>query len=330
MKATGVSVVICCYNSAKIIGDTLACFQKQLGDVSFEILLIDNNSTDGTAQIAHNLWNNHPIASLKIIHEPKPGQMHARNTGIQHAQYQVISFIDDDNHVPANWVLFVTKSFENPAVGILGVKTVLKANYPLPSWFQKHGHSYALGDLYQSAWANITNHALVYGAGMCVRTQVYESLNAAGWKSIIQGRTGTDQTSGDDSEICLAARLAGYQIYYSNAISIDHCIAQNRISEQKLFDLTRAFGQADVNLLPYNLAWKTQSNALRKKWWINYIGKKISLIKHTILYYLGKTESIDYQLIKTRINAFCEKIYTDRKAFTANVHNVALLKERYK
>ncbi len=72
--------------------------------------MVDNNSTDGTAAIAASF----PFVTL--LHEPRQGVVHARNTGFDAACGTVIGRIDADTVVPADWVATVQKIFAGPDV----------------------------------------------------------------------------------------------------------------------------------------------------------------------------------------------------------------------
>ena len=97
---TGISIIICCYNSAKRLPETLAHLANQQvdGGVRWELILVNNNSTDETEVVAQNLWGalGSP-APLKIFEEPLPGLSYARNNGMKKAIYEVFLFCDDDN-----------------------------------------------------------------------------------------------------------------------------------------------------------------------------------------------------------------------------------------
>jgi glycosyltransferase involved in cell wall biosynthesis len=75
MKQPGVSVIICCYNSAALLPQTLEHLanQQTAGEISWEIIIVNNNSTDNTAEIAENIWQglNRPIP-FRVVHQPEP------------------------------------------------------------------------------------------------------------------------------------------------------------------------------------------------------------------------------------------------------------------
>src|ERR1700679_3060772 len=95
----GISVIICCYNSAKRLTQTLDHIFRQKNLVfDWEVIVVDNASTDSTSLIAEQLLS----ASLhkdkfKIVFEVTPGLIFARKKGVSVAQFDRLLFCDDDN-----------------------------------------------------------------------------------------------------------------------------------------------------------------------------------------------------------------------------------------
>jgi glycosyltransferase involved in cell wall biosynthesis len=281
----GISIIVCCYNSEHSIEPTINALNAIVipDGAHVELLLVNNNCTDQTIIISKKLWeNNYP---MHIVNEAKPGLYHARQAGLAAAKYSIISFIDDDNHVPVNWVSFLIDKFKDPSIGIIGVKTSLTASFTPPTWFNTFKEAYACADLYKSNWQDVTADALVFGAGMSMRAEIYHKLKEKNWQATLTGRIGTIQAAGDDSEICLATRQLGYKIYYTNQVSIGHAICENRLTEEKLLAMYQGFGVADAGLVAYNYYWLKKNNTMSLVWklrkfrWFNILGKLISNAK---------------------------------------------------
>ena len=144
----GVSVVICCHNSAERLPDTLRHIAaQQVSDgVAWEVIVVDNASTDNTKYVANDHWAVNPIAPFQVVHEPILGVSHARATGLAKPRFEYVSFIDDDNWVSSDWVQHVFEIVDaNTSVAALGGRSSVVTDGQLPVWFERFAGNYAIG-----------------------------------------------------------------------------------------------------------------------------------------------------------------------------------------
>lgn len=99
-----ISVILCTWNNSSRLNSTLSYFQKIKvpSDLSWELILVDNNSQDDTADVAKKF---EPALPLKYVFEPVQGLSKARNTGIGHANGQYVLFTDDDVIPCDDWLV---------------------------------------------------------------------------------------------------------------------------------------------------------------------------------------------------------------------------------
>jgi glycosyltransferase involved in cell wall biosynthesis len=111
------SVIIPAYNEQNLISDCLDSVLNQTADPdSYEIVVIDNNSTDRTAVIARN-------KGVRVEKEPQKGYVHAIQKGVDVSEGEILAFMDADCRAPANWVLKILRNFEEtPEIVALGGK----------------------------------------------------------------------------------------------------------------------------------------------------------------------------------------------------------------
>src|SRR5215467_13475864 len=107
-----ISVIVCTHNRSASLCKTLSSFLQAIpGRLSWELLVIDNDSTDDTRQVTRDF-----IAASKLnvryVFEGKRGLSEARNRGIREAQGEVLTFIDDDVHVSTNYLQEVKNAFD--------------------------------------------------------------------------------------------------------------------------------------------------------------------------------------------------------------------------
>jgi glycosyltransferase involved in cell wall biosynthesis len=239
----GVSVIICCYNSAETIGITLQHLQKQQKvNVLWEVILIDNNCTDDTIDEALTVWGNHPV-KLRVVKEERAGLIYAREAGIRSALYDYLIFCDDDNWLCEFYIQTVFELFEtNPQTGAIGGQStiVVQKDETIPTWFKSEENAYAVGkQALQSG--DITDRHYLWGAGLAIRKQIAENCFDDQFPFLLTGRKGEKNTAGDDTEICNRIILMGYHLLYDERLHYKHFIPAVRLTEEYLNQMKKGF-----------------------------------------------------------------------------------------
>src|SRR5688500_10433784 len=132
-----VSVILSTYNRADLLPRALEALLAQLPDSpTYEILVVDNNSTDETAEIIESFCERSPV--VQHLFEARQGVSYAHNTGVRHAQSDILAFTDDDL-IPANdWVRSVKRAFDlNPDIDFLGGRVLALWNEAPSGWLTR-------------------------------------------------------------------------------------------------------------------------------------------------------------------------------------------------
>jgi glycosyltransferase involved in cell wall biosynthesis len=108
-----ISVVIAAYNEEKSIGATLESLCRQSCREPFEVIVVDNNSTDATTAVARSFSDR---LQLRVIPEPIKGRGAARHTGFTAARGEIIFSLDADAVTPPNWLESFVAKFDSPRV----------------------------------------------------------------------------------------------------------------------------------------------------------------------------------------------------------------------
>jgi len=140
-KEPSISVIICTYNRDKFIGEALNCLAKQtLPAGNFEIIVVDNRSTDNTASIAKKFIADHPELQARYVMEPNKGLSFARNRGIQEARASIVTYIDDDAEVTPHFLESIVSFLQaNSSVVGVGGKVIPKySESGEPKWISKY------------------------------------------------------------------------------------------------------------------------------------------------------------------------------------------------
>ncbi len=251
----GISLILCCHNSAKRLPKTLKhiAAQRFTKSLPWEVIVINNNSTDSTKQTAQDIWIAlESPAPLNVFDETKTGLSFAREKGIQVAKYNILLWCDDDNWLCDTYVETAYDVMNtNLGIGALGGWCEAVFELEKPEWFDAQAKYFAVSKQGRQS-GDITNKkGCVYGAGMVVRKLHAKQLQALGFKQVLQGRTGKKLSSGEDTEYCYALRLLGYKIWYDERLYFQHFMASERLNLNYVSRIREAMVRSNFTLWAY-------------------------------------------------------------------------------
>jgi glucosyl-dolichyl phosphate glucuronosyltransferase len=102
----------------------------------FEVLVVDNGSSDRTPEIVRQFMDLHPELVLRFIVEKEPGLLSGRHRGVREAIGDILAFIDDDTLVDPGWLRAIDAGFSNSEVIIVGGPSLPKYQSPPPPWLE--------------------------------------------------------------------------------------------------------------------------------------------------------------------------------------------------
>jgi glycosyltransferase involved in cell wall biosynthesis len=239
----------------------------------WEVLLINNSSTDGTAEIARSCWQNGP-APLSIIDEPRLGMRYARERGLAEAKYGFLGYVDDDNWVAHDWVRTAYDVFSSDSnLGAVGSIRTPACEVSPPAWFPNRHSLYAV--LTDDDLEHI-REPLEYipGAGLCVRKTAWENLIQNGFRSQLTGSVGKKLQGGEDVELTRALRLSGWKLRIEKRLRLQHFMPGHRLQWTYLRSLQRNYGVSDVLLDAYSKHSFSLGPGFRRwlsdRWWYQF------------------------------------------------------------
>jgi glycosyltransferase involved in cell wall biosynthesis len=227
-----VSIIICCYNSASRLTQTLEHLAKQkLSGLKCELLLVDNNCSDSTVELATSVWAENEIPFLlRIVEESNPGLSNARKAGVVASAGEVIIFCDDDNWLSENYLreAYNLIKSDKSIFGVCGFCDPVSDIY-LPKWFEEYSEIYACG-LPQIKDNESKELITLRGAAMALNGDVIRDLYFAGMIHFNSGRKGKSLASGEDDEISFWLRTLGGKILYSENLKLQHFMEESRLN----------------------------------------------------------------------------------------------------
>ena len=245
------TLLVCTHNRTRLLERSLRNLTEQrVGpSVRWEVLVVDNGSPDGTRDVVANVGSEGRLPGLRYVFEPRLGVSHARRRGILVARGELIAFVDDDCLPEPNWIEEVLRfAALHPEAGAFGGRNQILWETPPPWLAELYGESLGrqeLGD--QALRMPVTAWRMPVGAGLVVRR---EAVWASGWleRGVLRGRHPRSLGCGEDTEIALYIRHAGWDVWYAPALRLRHVIPRHRTTLAHLRGIHRGFGRAEVYL----------------------------------------------------------------------------------
>lgn len=239
------TVAIPTYNGENRLPDVLERLREQINtqNFSWEILVVDNNSTDGTAQIVDD-YQARWVADfpLRYCLEEQQGAAFARQQAVEKARGKFIGFLDDDNLPAPNWVV-AAYSFgkTHPQAGAYGSQ--LHGNFESnpPDYIESIACFLAIMDRGSQAYPYAPKQKfLPPGAGLVVRKDAWEKAVP---KRLFLNHQGREiGLASEDLEAVLHIQQAGWEIWHNPGMVVAHTISPWRLEKEYLVSLVRCVG----------------------------------------------------------------------------------------
>ncbi|ERM80985.1 hypothetical protein P872_11805 [Rhodonellum psychrophilum GCM71 = DSM 17998] len=320
-KVLGISVVVCTFNGLSRLSNCLSSIISQKFAPEFELIVVENSSTDGTGEFANDfLSRNFQSGNWKLVTEPKAGLLYARLTGLKSAHFEWVLFCDDDNVLfpdfLANCAHFLS---QNSQIGVLGSQGIPEFLGAKPEWFDRYSSSFAVGSQLGSSTPQ-KRLEFVYGACSVYLKQPLLTLFQDGFSPILSDRTGADLISGGDVEWCALMQLLGYKIAYFEDLKFYHQLPASRLTWEYYLRLKRGISGSAGFLFPYEFYFVKSFRSMGMfiihycveefKSWLLYLKYSIRWNGNP----QGQEEQLAFTILEARMKAF----FHQRK--TAIVH----------
>ena len=277
----GLSIIIVCHNGAGRLPTTLSHLKMQQSPkVPWELVVIDNASTDQTTKVALSCWENGP-APMRVIAESHLGVRFARERGIAEAKYSLLAFVDDDNWLASNWVRTAYEIMSSDSsLGAVGSIREAECEVQSRPWFDNYHSVYAV--LTESEFDQMEQPPpYLPTAGLCLRKAAWEGLVHDGFHFLLSGTVGGKLRGGEDTELTLALHLAGWRLRIDRRLCLRHFMPSERLRWQYLRKLKRNYGESHVPLDAYSQHSLSLQQGARRwlsdSWWYQF-GKSLTKI----------------------------------------------------
>jgi glycosyltransferase involved in cell wall biosynthesis len=312
--AVGVSVIVCCYNSASRLPITLKHLGSQITNpqLEWEVIVVNNNSSDNTAQVAMEVWNKlNTSVILRIEDEPSPGLSAARLKGITSSAFDFIIFCDDDNWLSPSYVeTAYTLLSNNSYLAAVGGENVAAFEEEPPYWIGSFKAAYAIGRQGKLDFELLEGDKYLVGAGMAFQKSMFLEILRKGFTFYLTDRIGNKLISGGDVELCYLFKLLGYKIAFSSALVLEHFMPAARINKPYLKRLLNQSTYPSLVFEAYRSLLENSNFRINDaNYWKSLATSRIKMhLKFTIRYFYHKLRgNITYYLpleISIKYNAY--------------------------
>lgn len=222
--------VICTHNRERFIKRCILSLLKQsLPEHQYEIIVVDNGSTDNTRKICQTFKD---IPNFSYIYESRLGLSQARNTGWHHAKGKYVGYLDDDATAAESWFEKALWSFKNvhPTPEWVGGPIELEWEAPAPTWIDEECQT-TLGRVdwgQQARFLDRPNERLG-GGNSFYQKSVLGTMH--GFDTRL-GRKKNLLLSGEETQLQHKIKNRGGRLYYHPGIRIFHFVPVERMRPQ--------------------------------------------------------------------------------------------------
>ena len=234
------SFIVCTYNREQYIYECLSRLAKNTEQAGWEIVLVNNNSTDSTAAECERFEKDFPKVKCRYFVEKQQGLSFARNRGIAEARGEWLVFIDDDAMVEEDYIANLKGHLmSHPEASAFGGKIEPFFEDGEPEWYSKWSMGFVSAIDRGSKVHVFPENKFPIGANMGIKREI---LNKVGVFNTELGRTGNNLLAGEEKDLFNRIRKVGGAIYYFPNIGVKHCIPGRRTTNEFVARLAYGVG----------------------------------------------------------------------------------------
>ncbi len=225
-----ISVILCTYNNSDRLSITLGEFHRlrQPENLEWELIVVNNNSTDDTEEVIKSFSGRLPIT---YVYEPKQGLSRARNAGLDAAEGQLIVFTDDDVKPVPGWLAAYWKAYQERPEGYY-------FGGPVESDYEDGPPDDGLMDLappsvrgieWGSEAGELTNGSFIGANWACPKKYIDKSKAFKAKLGL-----GSGQGAGEETDLMIRLRKKGLKPWYIPSARIDHFVPSKKCTYEHI------------------------------------------------------------------------------------------------
>lgn len=274
------SVIFCTYNREKYIYNAMKSIAEQdFPHQDYEIVLVNNNSTDSTESICNQFREDYPQVGFRYFVETNQGLSYARNRGVAESRGEILVFVDDDATAFDYYLSSIDTLFkEHPAVSACGGPIVPVYEVEKPKWLSHYTEQLIGGALYEGDKIKPFRNGKYPGGGnSAFRKEIFDKY---GLFNVDLGRKGAGLIGAEEKDLYDRLTRGGEQFYYLPQMGIYHYIPQKKLTEEYFKELTYSIGKSERIRTKgvSDKAYRSRTLSETKKW----IGSFVLFFGYTV------------------------------------------------
>lgn len=218
------SVVVCTYNRADLLGDALRSLCEQTAEASrYELIVVDNYSRDNTRDVIEDFCSRYP--NVRYCLEEEQGLSHARNRGWREARGEYVAYVDDDCTVPDDYVAAALPILTRLSPAVFGGPHYGSYNSPKPRWWKERYGSFEPS---QTA-TDLPGGEYLQGNNIIIRRELLEAIE--GFDSRY-GMVGDKLAYAEETELQkrIRAKWPDEVIHYDPKVYVWHLVRPEKMT----------------------------------------------------------------------------------------------------
>lgn len=241
-----ISVIICTYNRERYIYNVLQSIAEgNLSKESYEIVLVDNNSSDNTKGECDRFMADYPEIRLHYCIEPNQGLSYARNCGIRESKGDVLAYVDDDALVNKEYLSTYADFFERNPQAVAAGGPILPEydGCDEPEWMSHYTRQLVTGKLWLGEKEReFPGGAFPGGGNAAYRKSVFDAI---GLFNVELGRKGNSLIGAEEKDLFDKMTTRGMKFYYLPTAILYHLIPPKKLTQNYFNRLTLGIGQSE-------------------------------------------------------------------------------------
>lgn len=245
MQKLKLTVIICTYNRERYIYNVLQSIaQNNFDKEDYEILVVNNNSSDNTAVECQRFHHDYPDVVFRCIDESRQGLSYARNAGVTNARGDVVVFVDDDATVNDKYLdTYNTFFVKRQDVMAAGGPIIPRYETEEPSWMSYYTRALITGCIYYGKEERRFPRGKYPGGGNAAyRKEVFDTI---GMFNPDLGRKGNSLIGAEEKDLFSRMDACGIKYYYLPTAVLYHIIPEGKLTDSHFNRLTLSIGKSE-------------------------------------------------------------------------------------